>query len=190
MVFLHCLLFRRPWCVGLLGRWFWDVTPWTTSLPAGVPGSSHKHRLCQVQKQSYPLPKVRPSGKIFQLNQGIWNIIVKAPFNFRCLEEHPCKDCQYWPIYPCYSSKRPMVACIHEYTNDPISTFREDPDKYRLVLYLPLFTMNQSKIDHSIMRHHWFVTFSSFFQLCNLYVWPGYHRRPRCKAIQVLRADK
>ena len=70
-----------------------------------------------------------------------------------CYEKHPCTECMYWPIYPCYSSKRPMVACIHEYTNDPISTFREDPDKYRLVL-TPLFTMNQSKIDHSIMRHH------------------------------------
>jgi len=54
----------------------------------------------------------------------------------RCLEEHPCKDCQYWPIYPCYSSKRPMVACIHEYTNDPISTFREDPDKYSSATYM------------------------------------------------------
>ena len=38
-----------------------------------------------------------------------------------CIKERPCKECQYWPIYPCYSSKRPMVNCIVEYTNDPVS---------------------------------------------------------------------
>ena len=32
--------------------------------------------------------------------------------------------------------------------------------------------------------------FHLFFQLCNLYVWPGYHRRPRCKAIQVRLINK
>ena len=165
MVFLHCLLFRRPWCVGLLGRWFWDVTPWPASIPAGVPGSSHKHRLCQVQKQSYPLPKVRPSGKISQLNQGIWN--VKTPFNFRCLEEHPCKDCQYWPIYPCYSSKRPMVACIHEYTNDPISTFREDPDKYRLVHHYLQWINQKLTFQSSATIDSWrFHLFSALQLIC------------------------
>ena len=22
-----------------------------------------------------------------------------------CIQSHPCTECQYWPIYPCYSSK-------------------------------------------------------------------------------------
>jgi len=58
----------------------------------------------------------------------------------RCLEEHPCKDCKYWPIYPCYSPKKKMVQCIHEYTNDPISTGRSDPTsdhhKYSSATYM------------------------------------------------------
>ena len=28
---------------------------------------------------------------------------------------------QYWPIYPCYSDKRPMVQCSVKYENDGIS---------------------------------------------------------------------
>merc|ERR1712156_172942 len=32
-----------------------------------------------------------------------------------------CKECQYWPIYPCYSDKRPMVQCSVKYENDGIS---------------------------------------------------------------------
>jgi len=39
-----------------------------------------------------------------------------------CIEVAPCTECQYFPIYPCYSPKRPMVHCIVEYDNDPIST--------------------------------------------------------------------
>lgn len=54
----------------------------------------------------------------------------------RCKDEYPCSDCKYWPIYPCYSEKKPMVQCIHEYTNDPISTFRQDPDKYSSATYM------------------------------------------------------
>ena len=22
-----------------------------------------------------------------------------------CIQSHPCTECQYWPIYPCYSPK-------------------------------------------------------------------------------------
>ena len=136
--------------------------------------------------------------------------MVKVPFNFRCLEEHPCKDCQYWPIYPCYSSKRPMVACIHEYTNDPISTFREDPDKYRLVYHcvrIDIFSEKWEVMEGR--RRNWQLTFLrnalnpikhystiiqvslfdsyvvKFFQLSYLHVWASYHWRPRCKALQV-----
>merc|ERR1712001_625125 len=42
-----------------------------------------------------------------------------------CIASHPCTECQYWPIYPCYSTKRPMVNCLSEYTNDYISNDRE-----------------------------------------------------------------
>jgi len=42
-----------------------------------------------------------------------------------CLQSHPCTECQYWPIYPCYSPKRPMVNCLSEYTNDFISNDKQ-----------------------------------------------------------------
>merc|ERR1739844_303695 len=42
-----------------------------------------------------------------------------------CIQSHPCTECQYWPIYPCYSAKHPMVNCLAEYTNDYISNDRE-----------------------------------------------------------------
>ena len=37
-------------------------------------------------------------------------------------------DQPYWPIYPCYSPKRPMVECLFEYTNDPISVDQSVPN--------------------------------------------------------------
>ena len=48
----------------------------------------------------------------------------------QCMASHPCTECQYWPIYPCYSPTRPMVDCLAEYTNDFISVGKEDPDAY------------------------------------------------------------
>merc|ERR1711992_431807 len=42
-----------------------------------------------------------------------------------CIESHPCTECQYWPIHPCYSSNRPMVNCLPEYTNDYISNDKQ-----------------------------------------------------------------
>ena len=39
----------------------------------------------------------------------------------QCKQTHFCTDCQYWPIYPCYSPNRPMIDCVMEYTNDKIS---------------------------------------------------------------------
>ena len=36
----------------------------------------------------------------------------------KCRTDDPCTTCQYWPIYPCYTSQRPMVDCVMEYTND------------------------------------------------------------------------
>ena len=47
-----------------------------------------------------------------------------------CIQTHPCTECQYWPIYPCYSQTKPMVDCLAEYTNDFISVGKEDPDAY------------------------------------------------------------
>ena len=45
-------------------------------------------------------------------------------------------ECKYWPIYPCYSEKKPMISCIHEYTNDPISVDQTNPDEHSSSLYM------------------------------------------------------
>ena len=47
----------------------------------------------------------------------------------KCIEDRPCDKCQYWPIYPCYSKDRPMVECLVEYVNDPISVDQDNPGK-------------------------------------------------------------
>ena len=39
----------------------------------------------------------------------------------RCMNQFPCEDCKYWPIYPCYNPKKPTVDCLVEYVNDNIS---------------------------------------------------------------------
>ena len=52
-----------------------------------------------------------------------------------CADEDPCTDCQYWPIYPCYSTSRPMVDCIAEYTNDGISVDRQTGDSSAEYMY-------------------------------------------------------
>jgi len=49
-------------------------------------------------------------------------------YQFDCITKEPCTDCQYWPIYPCYQPQRPMIDCVVEYSNDPIST-SDDPDQ-------------------------------------------------------------
>jgi len=46
----------------------------------------------------------------------------------QCLEAYPCEDCQYWPIYPCYNSQRPMIDCLIEYDNDAISVGKQDKE--------------------------------------------------------------
>merc|ERR1712026_614589 len=51
-------------------------------------------------------------------------------------EIKPCTDCQYWPLYPCYSPVRPMAHCIAEYTNDPIAVGQADPINYSTGLYM------------------------------------------------------
>jgi len=45
----------------------------------------------------------------------------------QCIEEEPCTECEYWPIYPCHNKKRAMIDCLAEYNNDFISVSREDP---------------------------------------------------------------
>ena len=44
----------------------------------------------------------------------------------QCAAQSPCEDCQYWPIYPCFNSARPMVDCLVEYDNDGISVGKVD----------------------------------------------------------------
>jgi len=52
----------------------------------------------------------------------------------QCMEESPCEECQYWPIYPCYSASRPMVDCLAVYDNDNIAV--EDPDTSNSATYM------------------------------------------------------
>ena len=49
-------------------------------------------------------------------------------YGMDCMTKDPCTDCQYWPIYPCYQSQGPMIDCVVEYSNDPVST-STDPDQ-------------------------------------------------------------
>ena len=45
-----------------------------------------------------------------------------------CAKLKPCTDCKYWPIYPCYESKKPMVICVTDYNNDYIASSRSNPE--------------------------------------------------------------
>ena len=38
-----------------------------------------------------------------------------------------CPGCKYWPIYPCYDARKPMINCIADYKNDYIANSRENP---------------------------------------------------------------
>ena len=53
-----------------------------------------------------------------------------------CMEDFPCEECQYWPIYPCYSATKPMVDCLAVYDNDAIAVSVEDPDTYNSATYM------------------------------------------------------
>ena len=52
------------------------------------------------------------------------------------MEDFPCEECQYWPIYPCYSNTKPMVDCLAVYDNDAIAVEPEDPDTYNSATYM------------------------------------------------------
>ena len=53
------------------------------------------------------------------------------------MEDFPCEECQYWPIYPCYSAAKPMVDCLAVYDNDAIAVSQsEDPDIYNSAVYM------------------------------------------------------
>lgn len=45
----------------------------------------------------------------------------------QCINQQPCTECQYWPIYPCYNEKKAMIDCLADYTNDYIAAGKEDP---------------------------------------------------------------
>ena len=44
------------------------------------------------------------------------------------LGEKACPGCKYWPIYPCYQPKRPMIECVFDYLQDGISSWRGNPE--------------------------------------------------------------
>ena len=46
----------------------------------------------------------------------------------QCAQKYPCEECQYWPIYPCYTPKRPMINCLQDYYNDFYTNSKEDPE--------------------------------------------------------------
>ena len=39
-----------------------------------------------------------------------------------------CPNCQYWPIYPCYTAKRPVISCVVDYIGDPITSMKGNPN--------------------------------------------------------------
>ena len=43
-------------------------------------------------------------------------------------QNNACPGCKYWPIYPCYLSKKPMVNCIADYNNDFIANSADNPE--------------------------------------------------------------
>lgn len=47
----------------------------------------------------------------------------------KCAERYPCDQCQYWPIYPCYNAKRPMINCITGYNDDPYMYDTKNPEE-------------------------------------------------------------
>ena len=54
----------------------------------------------------------------------------------QCIEEYPCSECQYWPIYPCYTPEKPMIDCLTEYTNDGTTTNLQNPNNESTALYM------------------------------------------------------
>merc|ERR1712051_585491 len=54
----------------------------------------------------------------------------------QCINTNFCNECQYWPIYPCYSPVRPMVDCVAEYVNDGISVNQPNPDVESSAIYM------------------------------------------------------
>ena len=53
-----------------------------------------------------------------------------------CMADFPCEECQYWPIYPCYSATKPMVDCLAVYDNDAIAVDLENPDTHNSATYM------------------------------------------------------
>lgn len=47
----------------------------------------------------------------------------------KCVNQpNACPGCQYWPIYPCYTAKRPVISCVVDYIGDPITSMRGNPN--------------------------------------------------------------
>ena len=53
---------------------------------------------------------------------------IRNPRCENCEKKYPCPDCQYTPIYPCYTPKNPMIACLEDYKNDWTTNSRDDPE--------------------------------------------------------------
>ena len=67
------------------------------------------------------------------------------------LQTNPCSKCKYWPIYPCYQSKKPMVECLVDYLDDPIASSRNNPETISTTLNMYSALVNEGH-DVRMMR--------------------------------------
>ena len=67
----------------------------------------------------------------------------------QCITQSPCTECQYWPIYPCYTPKKPMVDCVVDYVNDLIANSRDGNPEASSALY-----MYERLLNEGIYNHH------------------------------------
>lgn len=67
-------------------------------------------------------------------------------FNRDCIYSQPCKECSYWPIYPCHNPVKPMIHCMVEYDNDKVakgtglfmySALEKEGQDARLLIFSP-----------------------------------------------------
>ena len=65
-------------------------------------------------------------GPLLPQREGLCSESSFARYRGACIHKEPCKNCEFWPIYPCYSSRRPMVECLVAYTNDELVSAKPD----------------------------------------------------------------
>ena len=74
-------------------------------LPISIKGQGFSTKSCGGQ--------VTASSKKKCKDEGIDKKLCET-----CEAEYPCDNCMYHPIYPCYTPKQPLIACLQDYKND------------------------------------------------------------------------